>query len=216
MSSPISPVASPMPQELPKASPRSFQSTCPDLGIDRGRGVGTRKPAAFKRLAAAAAKNQKFVGLVRATKKWRSAKLLFCGGVQSQAAYHAQVHGLPPSRKQNLRRGAGAMMSHANRGRCLTTRLAIDLGDKDPCISVPLSLFIAWFSHMTACPEDRIRVAAVWPRILKFLQRPRTRWRYIRGPAAAVIATLLDAGWTAPSADVWIQPDGTTWTFSAG
>ena len=107
------------------------------------------------------------------------------------------------------------MMSHSNRGRCLTTRIAIEMGDKDPGISVPLSLFSAWFSYVTAFPEDRPRVAAVWPRIAKLLRRPKTRWRYIRGPAAAVLATLFDAGWDAPSADVWIQPDGTTWTFSA-
>ena len=189
--------------------------TSPDLGIDRGRCVGSQKPTASKRQAAAASKNSKFVGLIRATKKWSAAKLLFTSGVQSQAAYHAQVHGMPPTRKRSLRRGAGAMMSHANRGRCLTTRLAVELGDKDPAISVPMSLFEAWFKYMVAFPEDRVRVAAVWPRIAKLLQRPKTRWRYVRGPAAAVISTLLDAGWTTTSANVWVQADGTTWTFSA-
>ena len=68
---------------------------------------------------------------------------------------------------------------------------------------------------MVTCPEDRVRVAAVWLRIAKLLERPKTRWRHVRGPAAAVIATLFDAGWKTPSASVWIQPDGTTWTFSA-
>ena len=107
------------------------------------------------------------------------------------------------------------MMSHANRGRCLTARIAIEMGDKDPGIAVPLSLISAWFDYMVSCPEDRTRVAAVWPRIAAVLRRPKTRWRYIRGPAAAVISTLLDAGWSTPTADVWEQADGTTWTFSA-
>ena len=197
-----------------KGFPIKAADTCPDLGIDRGRRVSAQKPAAFKRLVSAAAKNRKFAGLIRATKKWTSAKQLFCGGVQPQAAYHAQVHGLPPSRILALRRGAGAMLSHSNRGRCLTTRLAIEMGDKDPGVSVPLSLLTAWFAYLVTCPEDRARILAVWPRIAKTLRHPKTRWRHIRGPAAAVIATLLDAGWSAPSADVWEQPDGTTWHFS--
>ena len=198
-----------------KGFPVQAASTCADLGIDRGRKVHVSKPTAYKRLAAAAAKNFKFTGLLRATKRWKSAKKLFCSGVQPQAAYHAKVHGLPPTRVRSLRRGAGAMMSHANRGRCLTTRIAIEMGDKDPGISVPLSLIGAWFDYMVTCPEDRTRVAAVWPRITRLLRRPKTRWRYICGPAAAVISTLLDAGWSAPTANVWKQADGTTWTFSA-
>ena len=198
-----------------KGFPIQAADTCPDLGIDRGRRVNVSKPTAFKRLNAAAAKCQKLTGVIRATKKWRAAKLLFCSGVQPQAAYHAQVHGLPPTRKRDLRRAAGAMLSHANRGRCLTTRLALEMGDKDPGVSIPMSLFVAWFAYMVAFPEDRTRVAAAWPRIAKLLARPNTRWRHIHGPAAAVIATLLDAGWKAPYADVWTQADGTTWLFSA-
>ena len=140
----------------------------PDLGIDRGRRVATRKPTHKKRWQAAAAKTLRIVKLARSAKRWRVGKRLFCASAIPQAGYSSKVYGLPPSRVQDLRRAAGAVLSLAKKGRCLTTRLALDLGPADPGVSLRVDLIKSWLDFVVNFPGD---FSASWNFGLPFMRR---------------------------------------------
>ena len=49
----------------------------------------------------------------------------------------------------------------------------------------------------------------LWQKTLERLQQATVRWQIVKGPMAALIATLLDIGWQPLQLDLWLMPDGT-------
>ena len=187
--------------------------SAPDLGVDRGCRVASSKPTATKRFRAAKGKNTKFVKLVRAAQKWKAGKILFQSGTRPQAGYDAKIHGLPPTKVKELRRAAGAVISAAKHGRCLTTRLAIEYGDSEPAFAIPLDLITAWFDTLTQYPNDLEVEEGAWRKVYDRLYLNKNKWRHVTGSMSAIIATLLDMGWFPCDADAWYDDKGDMWAF---
>jgi len=150
-----------------KGIPIQDAATAADLGIDRGSGVVSSKPTDAKRYAASLAKATKFAKLARTTRRGKTCRRLFTSGVIPQAGYSAKIYGMPPSKIMKLRTLAGSMLNNAKRGRCLTTRLALDFKDTDPGINIPMSLLTAWLDFLIHNTEDYDRIAEVWPGIYR-------------------------------------------------
>ena len=188
-------------------------STAADLGIDRGSGVAAAKPTGSKRFRRSMVKAAVFAKFSRGARRSRTGRKLFNSGVVPQAAHHAKVHGMPPTQVAKVRTAAGAVLNNASRGRCLTTRLALEYKDSDPGIAIPMALIDAWIDFLVHHPEDYERAKQTWPLTLKRLRSAKHRWRKVRGAMSAVIATLLDLGWDPVQVNRWIDGEGSTWHF---
>ena len=94
-------------------------------------------------------------------------------------------------------------------GRCRTTTLAIAMGESEPGISVGVELVRSWLTwwneHLAQHRAANRAWSIIRPRIHQL--PPTRRWRHI----AAVITTLLDAGWNPATATCWEDPDGDEW-----
>ena len=185
----------------------------PDLGVDRGGSVQRRKPAFRERLKTGMKRTKKATNLVKVAGRWKDGKQIFQTGILPQAAYGAKIHGMPPTSLSALRTSAGAASAPKKAGRCLTTLLALTKTKDDPGVSVPSGLLTEWLGVLTASETVRHRASKTWKKLNKFLKaRPKTRWRHIGGPGAAMISTLQDAGWDPSTYDEWQDPEGQPWS----
>ena len=187
--------------------------SAPDLGVDRGSGIARSKPVSNERFAASLRRTRKGTRLVKAAKRPAVGKKLFVTGVIPQGAYHAKIFGMAPTRIAQIRRAGGATVSHSQRGRCLTTRLSIEMGDDDPAISIPASTIAAWIDFLVTFPDELGRAVRAWKPIRRSLSKRKHKWRGIKGPISAVICTLCDAGWNPKTPNCWVDPEGREWTF---
>eukprot|EP00969_Alexandrium_andersonii_P285383 12616542-Alexandrium_andersonii.AAC.1 len=130
-----------------------------------------------------------------------------------QASWGHQAKGMPPSEIRSLRAMASNALGLSTKG-CTTTAVALLLGpDRDPAVRVRRELLAGWVVMWHERPECRERLTVVWHRQARKLV-PRTRWLNVRGPAAAVQATLRDIGWT-PLGPVWWRSDvGEEWAYT--
>ena len=88
-------------------------------------------------------------------------------------------------------------------GGCTTTAFAMTVGpDSDPMIKIRLEVIESWLQVLveTSVPMEAIRRA--WGRLRASLEGPR-RWASVKGPMAAVIATLVDLRWRPLEPDKW-------------
>jgi ribonuclease HI len=194
--------------------PIQAADVAPDLGIDRGHGAWKRKPTANARLASAMKRTTKVRKLTKAARRWAGGRHLFKTGVAPQAFYHTKIHGMPPSSITLTRRGAASVCAPKRSGRCLTALLALEYGKDDPAVAIPIGLFREWLNLMTD-PAFHARAEAAWGTIRMDLEKnAKSRWRKIGGPTAAVIATLLDVGWTPCASNLWISPDAVEWELT--
>ena len=76
------------------------------------------------------------------------------------------------------------------------TTIALCLGEfNDPGVRLRLSQAKEWLALWHAAADEyRRRTTALWPRYLSELLNASTRWRRVRGPTSATIATLFDVG----------------------
>eukprot|EP00959_Pyramimonas_sp_CCMP1952_P051771 1082243-Pyramimonas_sp.AAC.1 len=87
-----------------------------------------------------------------------------------------------------LRRLAAQCSVGAGPGRRLTTSLAMVYGNKDPAKSLKM-----WLKMRRGYLELHARVATAWVSIRRrLLLAGSRRWRLVRGPIGAAIATLMD------------------------
>eukprot|EP00959_Pyramimonas_sp_CCMP1952_P468656 9493598-Pyramimonas_sp.AAC.1 len=77
-------------------------------------------------------------------------------------------------------------------------------GRGDPAKSIPREQLAAWLDQWFAHPELHARIAKAWQQSLRRLRLAgENRWRRVRGPTSATVATLLDAGWDPVDHDFW-------------
>ena len=70
---------------------------------------------------------------------------------------------------------------------------------------------------LEAGPEDRALITSAWCSARDALRdlRPGDRWQRVKGPNAATIAVLLDAGWGPHRPDHWTTNKGTNYRIGA-
>jgi len=179
-----------------------------DLGVDVVTGNRRSQRKAHARHKRAALRARRVQGLRRAAA--RLGKLgasLHATGVQPQAVFGHEVWGVAPSKITQLRRSAAAAAAGTGPGRCLDTAMATLYDSKDPAIKLRTQLVHEWLTQWLARPELHKRVQRIWPHVHHRLLRAKSgKWRKVHGPVAAVIATLLDAGWRPTSPTSWKRP----------
>ena len=132
-----------------------------------------------------------------------------------RALYGASATGMSPSSLRKLARAVAAAAGGVQHGRCRSTFLALELGASGPEFQAVRRLMETWMMLVTRPherPETLRRVAGVWPKaVRRLLESPaKGRWRQVKGPMTAVIATLLDYHWEVDPADtfLWRSPCG--------
>ncbi|CAK0847722.1 unnamed protein product [Prorocentrum cordatum] len=107
-----------------------------------------------------------------------------------------------------------ASMRTRRKGRCLTSTLAMLYGRGDPAKSIPREQLAAWLDQWFAHPELHARIARAWqPSLRRLRLAGESRWRRVRGPISATVATLLDAGWDPVDHDFWVTDEDVGWRF---
>ena len=101
-------------------------------------------------------------------------------------------------------------------GQCTTTAIELEFGHRgDPALLARLTVIKDWIWMWTqASGSHKVRLRRTWQKVRKVL-RSRHRWKRVRGPLAATIATLYDMGWTPIAPDTWREPglQGDIWSY---
>ena len=177
-----------------------------DLGLDAYTGRRPRKRIALRRRHRAALRAGRVSYL-----RLRNApgRRLFLGGVHPQSMHGVHQFGLSPTAVRTLRRQAARACSTL--GRCLTSLLALEMGEHDPAKKVVrdvLELWIDIWLHLTAA--QRKRAYRSWdlakPRIVSATRRQR--WHRVKGPLSATNATLCELQWDPQGPVLWTTLDG--------
>ena len=181
-----------------------------DLGIDNTAASRRTRTTIFKRIAKAKGKTKKTrrLGLRNRGK----ARRLLNTAVLPQMAWGHQIQGTPPTTLKRLRATLVSAAPGYRFGTCTTTLLALT-STPDPAIHFPLEQVMTWIDLWRDSPEMRPRLQRAWQRIRTTMssKTATARWRHARGPLGALIATLLDHGWTPTAADRWEDPAGQGW-----
>ena len=84
------------------------------------------------------------------------------------------------------------------------------MGQSEPGISAGVELIRSWLTWWSEHPEQHRAAKRAWNVLHQRISLiPQTRrWRRVGGHLAAVITTLLDAGWKPNAATSWEDPDG--------
>ena len=127
-----------------------------DLGLDAYTGRRPRKRIALRRRHRAALRVRK-VSYLRSRNA--PGRRLFLGGVCPQSTYGVQQFVLSPTAVRTLRRQAARACSTLGQGRCLTSLLALEMGEHDPAKKVVRDVLEIWIDiwlHLTAAQRKRV------------------------------------------------------------
>ena len=104
--------------------------------------------------------------------------------------------GLAPSCIRKIRQQFATASMITKSGGCTTTAYALTVGlEKDPSLKLRLEVVECWLRVLaeTTMPIEAVKRA--WHRSRIELEGNPKRWLIVRGPMAAVIATMLDMRW---------------------
>ena len=183
-----------------------------DLGIDSGFSKRRRLPTAGARVLKSVAKLKKLRQLARVSTK---ARRLFRTGVVPQFAWGQEAKGLAPTVIGGFRTRAGQGTGVRKPGGCLTTALATAFEpSNDPAQVLVVSLLQVWCRLWASDPKWHSAISEVWVRTRARLEQKHLgRWNGVSGHIGAVIATLLDLGWSPVSPSTWRDNRGILWAL---
>ena len=186
-----------------------------DLGIDRGFAARRRIPKHTKRGKNAWLRARKISRIARNLTSTRITRMLAVTGMLSSATYSSKLLGMAPSQLDRLRTATVNALMPRKGGRCRTTTLAIAMGKSEPGISVGVELVRSWLTWWSEHPQQHPAAKRTWNILHQRISHipPTRRWRRVGGHLAAVITTLLDAGWNPHAATSWEDPDGNEWNM---
>jgi len=183
-----------------------------DLGVEVN--MGRRRVAAviWKRIKGASARSRK---AGRWAKQGFNTAKLQTAGASPASRWGGAVHGLSPGMTRRLRSDAAAASGLFAPGRCATSALRLAFRpDADPAVGGPLAQVKLWFQLLWARPDLREDVSSHWQDAVALLGR-KDRWRIVRGPLSATVATLLDQDFTLHGPVDWLDPFGSRWCCEA-
>ena len=130
----------------------------------------------------------------------RITRMLAITGMLPSATYSSKLLGMGSSQ---LNRG-WALPHHHTRH---------PMGNSELGISVGVELIRSWWTWWNDHSAQHRAAERAWSIIRPRIEQlpPTRRWRRVGGHIAAVITTLLDAGWNPCSATYWEDPDGGEW-----
>ena len=156
-----------------------------DLGLDAYTGRRPRKRIALRRRHRAALRAGK-VSYLRSRNA--PGRRFFLGGVYPQSMYGVQQFGLSPTAVRTRRRQAARACSTLGQGRCLTSLLALEMGEHDLAKKVVrdvLELWIDIWLHLTAA--QRKRVCRSWDLAKPHIVSATRRWHRVRIPDTCAV-----------------------------
>ena len=111
-------------------------------------------------------------------------------------------------------RSTAGMAALGAQGQCTTTAIAMEFGQKnDPGVEARTAVIKDWIYLWMGQKQSRSCLVKTWYKLKEALSGPY-RWRRVRGPVAATMATLRDLGWDPFSPIEWKDPDGQAWKFN--
>ncbi|CAK0857540.1 unnamed protein product [Prorocentrum cordatum] len=179
-----------------------------DLGVDVVTGSRRVQRKASSRRARAVRRAGRVLRLRRsAAKLGKRGSAFFSTGVKPQSVYGHEVWGIAPSNVTKGRRLAAAAAAGKGPGRCLRPAMAVLYHAKDPGVQLRVQLVREWLAQWLSQPQLHKRARRIWASVhQKLLRSKGAKWRKVYGQVAAVIATLLDAGWSPFTAGHWKRP----------
>eukprot|EP00959_Pyramimonas_sp_CCMP1952_P108879 2276682-Pyramimonas_sp.AAC.1 len=179
-----------------KGIPVEFVRATVDLGSDAAAARVRASARMMKRRAQARLRQRKVMKVRRLAKLRFVTKKLWSSGVYPASVFGHQLMGTPPTTLLAMRRDAAAAVAGAKRGRCLTTVLQAIYGTAEPGVDLRRQLLREWVALWLTQPGLHPRICKVWPMVLARLKRGKAVcWKDVRGPIAALQATLLQVGW---------------------
>ena len=149
--------------------------------------------------------------LVRQDRRCRS--LVFTGA-KPQGTWGHQGAGLAPSTILEIRRNFATAAMIRRPGGCTTTAFGLTLGfEADPAVSLRAELVQCWMEVARTSAVPRAALERVWGKLRELISGPR-RWSRVRGPMAAVVATIVDLGWVPLKPDEWEDETGENWQLN--
>ena len=98
-------------------------------------------------------------------------------------------------------------------GGCTTTAFALTVGSSaDPAVSLRVELLCSWIQVLRDTVLPKGALERVWSRQRDDLRGLR-RWSKVRGPMAAVVATLFDLGLDPKELLQWTDDVGNEWAI---
>ena len=186
------------------------------LGADT-TGGGRRARRTAKKAQSSAAKRVERVNTLRKAKTISSK--IFRTAAWQQSSFSAPADGMSPTELQRVRRMARASCQMGNHGSCMTTIIAITLGeDEDPAVKQIQDQVKEWLKVvLPLSQEQKIAIARTWVKrkALVAKKSEKTKWHWARGPVTALILSLQRIGWKPVAPTRWVDCDGTTWQISA-
>ena len=80
---------------------------------------------------------------------------------------------------------------------------------QDPLNFVTKQQVELWFRLCCSYLSDaRGLLSMAWTQTVERLNVAKSRWQVVKGPLAAMVAILLDLGWTPLKVDLWVKPTG--------
>ncbi len=181
-----------------------------DLGTERGPERHRRPLRRAKRTALAMRSMRRLRRLPKTRAGRRVARRVALAGAMARWRYGVQGVGSSPSELQAVRRALGALLPGRAAGRCLTTALALEFGQHDPAVDLPMGVVRHWFDVVAPYELLRRRARRSWEAARsRVLAAPAAaRWRRVRGMVSGVIYVVDLAGWRAEGPFRWISDEG--------
>ncbi|CAK0808398.1 unnamed protein product, partial [Prorocentrum cordatum] len=180
------------------------------LGVDTAAGRVRTQRRALTRRKAGQCQFRRIFRTRRHAQLSRVTKALWPTAALPRSTYGHQAFGLAPSAIPRLRRGAALSAAGKGPGWRPTSIFATLHGDKEPGLELRRQLLGEWLDLWRRAPQLRSRIGCAWRSVLAKLVSagPKRRWRAVRGPMAALMAMLLDAGWSPTTARSWTTASG--------
>jgi len=176
-----------------------------DLGLD-ATSARVRRTTTQKSRIAKTNRRKRVAAWLR--KKDRRAAKLYKSNLWPATCYGISGNGMANSTVRSLK-AAAASVALGAAGQCASTAVAMMFGNKmDPEISARMTVIKDWvWLWHRATKEEKIEAAKTWMS-LKHKLKGQHKWRLVKGPVGATIATLHDLGWEPKFPDLWRSAEG--------
>ena len=130
--------------------------------------------------------------------------------------YGAVATGLGKTAMSAVRAEALHTTGMAIAGQSTTAAIAVVLGElADPAVKLPIAVIMQWLQLSKLLIKDTPGLPSLWRLAAKHLKdKGEQKWHYVKGPMAATIATIMDAGWEPEEWNLWLDSFGVAWQLS--
>ena len=193
-------------KELKGLGIKVIDQTCArDLGVDTGAGR-IRATGVLRSRLTAVKQRLKRIGVMARINK--NARKLIKTGAWPACSYGANAFGIASGAMRTLRDQVARASGYYHEGGCITTTLAIALGQSnDPHTRHVLDKVTWWLKHWACNPKEHPALEKTWAKLLpKLAKNEPWACNYVKGPTGALIKALCELGWDPETPSKWVRP----------